>query len=62
MTEIKTTYFQAMLDQLEDMVTLGLMDCEDAISLISNLIDTDEDEPTNESEAMIFDWIESLEA
>ncbi len=59
-TTIELFRIKCMMDYLMDSVCKGAIHKDTAIALISNLVDTDKDEPDTEIENIVFNTIEHL--
>jgi len=51
---------QSLIDQLGDMVKTGTLSKSNAITLASNLVDTDKIEPETNIERMVFEFIDNM--
>lgn len=51
---------EGLVWQASDMVDAGKITREDAIALVSNLVDLDKDEPETEIERFIYQWIDEF--
>lgn len=51
---------EGLVCQASDMVDAGKITREDAIALVSNLVDLDKDEPETEIERFIYQWIDEF--
>lgn len=51
---------EGLVCQVSDMVDAGKITREDAIALVSNLVDLDKDEPETEIERFIYQWIDEF--
>lgn len=50
-----------MLEQIKDFVKCGVLSPRKAISIVSNLVDMQKEEPTTELEGIVFDFFIQLE-